>query len=61
VKLRKEEANKVKTGCTLVFISPDGIANGNQLDQQLRHVLDEANKKFMSYTDKKTVILIRGI
>lgn len=58
VKLRKEEAHKVKTGCALVFISPDGTASGNQLDQQLRQVLDEANKKFTSYTDKQTVLLI---
>ena len=58
VKLRKEEAHKVKTGCALVFISPDGTASGNQLDQQLRQVLNEANKKFTSYTEKQTVLLI---
>lgn len=58
VKLRKEEAHKVKTSCALVFIPPKGTASGNQLDQQLRKVLDEANQKFTNYTDKQTVLLI---
>ncbi len=60
VKLRKEIACKVKTNCALVFVSPEGacFTNENQLDQQLRHVLSEANKKFTSYTDKQTVLLI---
>lgn len=60
VKLTKEEARKLKSNCALVWISPEGAysTNENQLDQQLRKVLDEANKKFTSYTDKQTVLLI---
>jgi len=60
VKLRKEEAHKVKTDCALVWVSPEGAysTNKNPLDRQLRQVLDEANKKFTSYTDKQTVLLI---
>lgn len=60
VKLRKEEACKVKTNCALVWVSTEGAysPNKNQLDQQLRQVIDGANKKFTSYTDKQTVLLI---
>ena len=60
VKLRKEEAHKVKTNCALVWISPEGAysPNKNQLDPQLRQVINEANKKFTSYADKQTVLLI---
>lgn len=62
VKLRKEEAYKVKTNCALVWVYPEGAysTNENQLDQQLRQVLNEANRKFMShsYTNKQTVLLI---
>jgi hypothetical protein len=60
VKLRKEESHKVKTNCALVWVSPEGAysTNENQLDQQLRQVLNEANRKFTSYTDKQTVLLI---
>ena len=60
VKLRKEEACKVKTNCALVWVSPEGAYSPNekQLDHQLRQVLNEANKKFTSYTDKQTVLLI---
>lgn len=60
VKLRKEEACKVKTNCALVYVSPKGAysTNENQLDQQFRQALNEANKKFRSYTDIQTVLLI---
>lgn len=60
VKLRKEEACKVKTRSALVFVSPDGTysTNENQLDQQFRKVLNEANKKFRSYTNTQTTLLI---
>jgi len=59
-KLRKEEACKVKTNCTLVWVPLGGAysANENQLDQQFRRVLNEANKKFRSYTGIQTVLLI---
>jgi hypothetical protein len=41
VKLRKEEAWKVKTNCALIWVSPGGayFTNENQLDQQFRQVL----------------------
>jgi len=60
VKLRKEEARKVKTDCALVWVSPKGVYSTNKkpLDQQLSQVLDEANKKFTNYTEKQTVLLI---
>lgn len=60
VKLRKEEAHRVKTNCALVWVSPEGAysTNENLLDQQLRQVLNEANRKFMSYIDQQTVLLI---
>jgi hypothetical protein len=60
VKLRKEEASKVKTSCALVWVSPGGAysINENKLDQQFRQVLNEANRKFASYSDKQTVLLI---
>ena len=60
VKLRKEEAHKVKTNCALVWVSPEGAysTNENSLDQQLRQVLNEANRKFTSYIDQQTVLLI---
>lgn len=60
VKLRKEEACKMKTNCALVWIPPEGAyePNGIQPDQQLRQVISEANKKFTSYADKQTVLLI---
>ena len=60
VQLKKEEAYKVKTNCALVWVSPEGayFTNENQLDHQLRQVLNEANKKFSSYTAKQTVLLI---
>ena len=60
VKLRKEEAHKVKTDCALVWVSPEGAysTNKNPLDRQLRQVLNEGNKKFTSYTEKQTVLLI---
>lgn len=60
VKLRKQEACKVKTNCALVWVPLGGAydSNKNSLDQQLRHVLNEANKKFTSYADKQTVLLI---
>lgn len=60
VKLRKEEASKVKTNCALVWVSPEGAyyPNKNRLDQQFRQALDEANRKFTSYNNKQTVLLI---
>ena len=59
VKLRKEEAYRVKTNCALVWFPPRARSpNENQLDQQLAQVLDEASKKFTRYTDKQTVLLI---
>lgn len=60
VKLRKEEACKVKSNCALAWVPPRGAypPNEKQLDRQLRYVLDEANKKFTSYADKQTVFLI---
>lgn len=59
VKLKKEEAYRVKTNCALVWIPPRARPSKEiQLDQQLEQVLDEANKKFMRYTDKQTVLLI---
>ena len=60
VKLRKEEACKVSTNCVLVWVSPGGAysTNENQLDQQFRKVLNEANKKFRSYTNTQTTLLI---
>lgn len=59
VKLRKEEAYRVKTNCDLVWLPPRARSpNENQLDKQLAQVLDEANKKFTRYTDKQTVLLI---
>lgn len=60
VKLRKEEAHKVKTNCALVWVSPEGTysTHENQLDQQLGQVLNEANRKFASYSDKQTILLV---
>lgn len=60
VKLRKEESHKVKTNCALVWVSPERshTTNENSLNQRLRQVLDEGNKKFTSYTEKQTVLLI---
>ncbi len=60
VKLRKEEARKVKTNCALIWVPPEGAysTNENQLEKQLREVFDEASKKFTSYAHKQTVLLI---
>lgn len=60
VQLRKEEAHKVKTNCALFWVSPEGAysTNESQPYQQLRQILNEANRKFASYTDQQTVLLI---
>ena len=60
VKLRKEEACKVRPHCALVYVSPEGAASTNedQLDQQFRQALKEANEKFHSYTDIETILLM---
>jgi hypothetical protein len=60
VKLRKEEAYKVKTDCALIWIPPEGkyTSNRNRLDQQFKRALDEANRKFKNYSEKQTVLLI---
>jgi len=59
VRLRKEEAWKVKTNCALTYVSPGGeySMNKKQLDQQFQQVLSEANEKFRSYISIPTVLL----
>ena len=60
VKLRKEEAWRVKTNSALVWVPPGGERSDSEheIEQKLRKVLNEANSKFTSYTDKQTVLLM---
>jgi len=56
VKLRKEEADRCRTNCALVWVPPKSARLPKE--NQLTHVLDEANKKFTRYTDRQTVLLV---
>jgi len=58
VKLRKVEAYKVKTNCALDWYPPEGASPNKNRLEQFRRVLNEANRKFTSYSDKQTVLLI---
>ena len=60
VKLRKEEDYKVKSNCALVWtpLECEGERNKNSFDHQLRQVINEANEKFIGYSDKQTVLII---
>ena len=56
VKIRKEEAHKVKTNCALFWFPLRSKRATNK--KQLEQVLEETNRKFTRYTDKQTVLLI---
>jgi hypothetical protein len=60
VKLKKVEAHKMKTNCALYWSPPQAVyaPNKNRLDKQFMRVLEEANGKFTSCSDKETVLLI---
>ncbi|GEM_PF-5176076 len=59
VKLRKEEASKVKADSALIWTPLEANSNSrNPIDQQLLNVLDEGNRKFVRYDYKATILLI---
>lgn len=56
VKLRKEETERVRTDCGLVWVLPE-VPRSPKV-KQLAQILDEANRKFACYSDRQTILLI---
>jgi len=56
VKLRKEEASKVRTNCALIYFLPSRAPSADC--HRLKGILSEADRKFASYSHLLTVLLI---
>jgi hypothetical protein len=60
VKLVREDADRLVTKGALLYNIPDCASTNDkqQLSKQFQHVLSEADKKFQSYTEIPTILLL---